>query len=100
MTQRAVAAEAGVTRGSVSMIENGSRSAQTQPIVEALARALGVSPAEFVVNYPESGRHRAALRRLIAEAPHVDAEQVRRVRSLLAAPAASARQERELGEPA
>lgn len=97
--QADLAAEAGISERLVGMIEAGTRSRQTRPIVYALARALGVKPAEFVVNMPpESGRHRAAVERAIAEAPDVDAETARAVRDLLAGYAVSAREARELDE--
>jgi transcriptional regulator with XRE-family HTH domain len=94
-----VAAEAGISGELVRLIENGTRGRQTRPIVYALARALGVKPAEFVVNMPpESSRHRAAVERALAEAPAVDAETARAMRDLLAGYAVRAREERELDE--
>lgn len=99
ISQAAVASEAGLSAALIGRIETGQRSRQARPAVLALARALGCSPAEFVVNYPpEAGRHRAAVERALAEAPAIDAEQARAIRSLLAGYAASAREERELGD--
>jgi transcriptional regulator with XRE-family HTH domain len=94
-----LAAEAGISGELVRLIENGQRSRQTRPIILALARALGVKPAEFVVNMPpDSPRHRAAVERALAEAPAVDAETARAMRDLLAGYAVRAREERELDE--
>jgi len=99
MTQADLAAEAGISRQLVDAIESGERARQTRPIVYALARALGVRPAEFVVNMPpESARHRAAVERALAEAPAVDAELSRAMRDLLAGYAIAAKEERELDE--
>lgn len=105
MRQAEIAAEAGISEALVGLIENGTRARQTRPVVYALGRALGVAPAEFVVNMPpETGRHRAAVERALADAPPIDAEQARALRSLLAGYAARAKEDRELdasqGRPA
>jgi transcriptional regulator with XRE-family HTH domain len=99
MRQIDLAAEAGIARSHLAKIETGTRAPQARPIVYALARALGASPAEFVVNMPpESSRHRAAVERALAEAPAVDAETARAMRDLLAGYAVRAREERVLDE--
>jgi transcriptional regulator with XRE-family HTH domain len=99
MRQAELAAEAGISERLVGMIEGGSRPTQARPIIYALARALGVTPAEFVVNMPpDPARHRAAVERALAEAPAVDAELSRAMRDLLAGYAARAKEDRDLAD--
>ena len=47
LTQRALGELAGVSRVTVAVLETGSRATADAATVERLARALGVSPAEF-----------------------------------------------------
>src|SRR5688572_25234909 len=82
LTSRQLAAAAGVHHTYVSKLERGDRQAPDEPVVEALAAALGVSPAQL-----DQLRWRAGLTPHGAGAPGQDDPTLTLVAEALANPA-------------